>query len=68
MKGSHANRPLPTIEMPQPYASSVNVNRLLEKIRDWEIWADTQEKDSAHFSLKQFCLSKITPSQTERLL
>lgn len=45
MKGSHKNRPLPIIELTQPYASSINVDRLMEKIREWEIWADTQKKE-----------------------
>lgn len=47
---------MPTIEMTRPYASSVsgilrgvNVDRLLQKIREWEIYGDTVERKHGDF-------------------
>jgi len=40
MKFTLKNRPSPTFLMTQPYTSSVNIDTLMGKIREWEMFAD----------------------------
>jgi hypothetical protein len=45
MKFTLKNRPSPTFLMTQPYTSSVNIDTLMGKIREWEMFADGFEKE-----------------------
>jgi len=47
---------MPTLEFTQSYTSSINIQRLLEKISEWELYGDAVENRKEEFEkeLREF--------------